>query len=253
MSESFLGRWARRKAEARRAEPPDETAAPAAEQGAPEAESAAEPSEADVSSAAASTPEAEPALSAEEIAELPPIESLAADSDITAFLRKGVPQALRNAALRRIWLLDPKIRDFVGEARDYDWDWNTPGGVPGGGPLRAGEDVAAMVDRMFSRGEAAPQPASEGAAPAGTNDTLSPRHGAEPQAPAEDAAQGAAPDGGGSDAPRAEDTPAGQDGSAPAEAPESLRGDATVQVDPPAAQPQPGLAGKRRHGGAMPV
>ena len=253
MSETFLSRWARRKAQARHADLPDETAAPAAEQVAPEGAPAAEPSEADAFPAAAATAEAEPALSEEEVAALPPIESLAADSDITAFLRKGVPQALRNAALRRVWLLDPKIRDFVGEARDYDWDWNTPGGVPGGGPLQAGEDVAAMVDRMFSRGEAAAQPASERAAPAGTNDTLSPRHGAKPQAPAEDAAQGAAPGGGGSDAPRAEDTPAGPDGSAPAEAPESLRGDATVQVDPPAAQPQPRLAGKRRHGGAMPV
>ena len=120
MSESFLGRWARRKAEARRAEPPDETAAPAAEQGAPETDtdSALPSAETDTSPAAATTSETEPALSAEEIAALPPIESLAADSDITAFLRKGVPQALRNAALRRIWLLDPKIRDFVGEARD---------------------------------------------------------------------------------------------------------------------------------------
>ena len=34
-----------------------------------------------------------------------------------------------------MWALDPKIRDYVGEARDYAYDWNTPGGVPGSGPV----------------------------------------------------------------------------------------------------------------------
>lgn len=92
-------------------------------------------------------PEAD-ALGEEEIAALPDIGTLTAESDITGFLRKSVPPALRNAALRRMWLLDPAIRDFVGPARDYSYDWNTPGGVPGNGPLEPGA-ATAMLRRIF--------------------------------------------------------------------------------------------------------
>ena len=49
-----------------------------------------------------------------------------ADSDLSAFLRKGVPAALKNAAMRQMWSLDPAIRDHVGPA-EYAWDFNTPG------------------------------------------------------------------------------------------------------------------------------
>ena len=42
------------------------------------------------------------------------LEDLTADSDLSAFLREGVPEALRNAALRKMWSLDPAIRDYVG-------------------------------------------------------------------------------------------------------------------------------------------
>ena len=51
-------------------------------------------------------------------------------TDITGFLRKGVPEHLRNAALRKSWALDPAIRNYVNPALDYAYDWNTPGGVP---------------------------------------------------------------------------------------------------------------------------
>ena len=49
-----------------------------------------------------------------DIASLPPIESIDADTDVTAFLRPGVPPDLTRAALRRAWSTDPAIRDFVG-------------------------------------------------------------------------------------------------------------------------------------------
>src|SRR3546814_8539167 len=58
-------------------------------------------------------------------------------------------------------MLDPAIRDFVGHARDYAYDWNTPGGVPGSGALQP-EDVAAMVRRIF--GDFEPEASSSGRA-----------------------------------------------------------------------------------------
>ena len=59
------------------------------------------------------------------------MDELTPETDITVFLRKGVPEFLKNAALRRMWSLDPAIRDYVSEAREYAYDWNVPGGVPG--------------------------------------------------------------------------------------------------------------------------
>jgi hypothetical protein len=132
MSGDFLSRWSRRKLEVQRTEE-EERARP------------------EVPALPVDQEPAADELSPEELAGLPPVESLTAESDIAAFLRKGVPQALRNAALRRAWALDPEIRDYVGHARDYGYDWNVPGGVPGTGPLDAGTDVARMVEDVFGR------------------------------------------------------------------------------------------------------
>jgi hypothetical protein len=65
--------------------------------------------------------------------------------DLSLFMRSGVPVSLRNAALRRMWALDPAIRDRVGDALEYAYDWNIPGNVPGSGPLLPIDDVAAML------------------------------------------------------------------------------------------------------------
>jgi hypothetical protein len=153
MSGEFLSRWSRLKEEARRAErgPQPEAEEPAATAPPPEAEPAS------------MLPE--PELTPEELAALPKLEEITAASDISGFLRRGVPDALRNAALRKMWTLDPAIRDFVGEARDYAYDWNTPGGVPGAGALDAGDDVAAMLRSVFGGSppkEADAQPGVEG-------------------------------------------------------------------------------------------
>jgi hypothetical protein len=151
MSGEFLSRWSRLKEDARRSESgpqPDAAEAPA---GAPPRE--AEP--------ASVLPE--PELTPEELAALPKVEEITAASDISGFLRRGVPDALRNAALRKMWTLDPAIRDFVGEARDYAYDWNTPGGVPGSGALDPADDVAAMVRGVFGDSPpAAPPSEAEG-------------------------------------------------------------------------------------------
>lgn len=134
MSDDFLSRWSRRKDEARR----KTERAPA--------EPAGDPGQ----------PAAEPALAPEEIASLPRIEELTGETDITGFLRPGVPAALRNAALRKMWLLDPAIRDFPGHARDYAYDWNTPESVPGNGLLPSRDEVAAMAQRVLGTPETTP-------------------------------------------------------------------------------------------------
>jgi hypothetical protein len=90
-------------------------------------------------------------------ASLPPIESIDAGSDVSAFLRPGVPADLARAALRRAWVADPAIRDFVGLAENA-WDFNAPGGVPGFEPLRAIDDAWRLAAHLTG---AAPAPAPE--------------------------------------------------------------------------------------------
>src|SRR5882762_639384 len=159
----FLARWSQRKQEAKRPgseAPVDDAATPLG----PSAEGDAEP-EFDLSS-------------------LPKLEDVTQTTDITAFLRKGVPEHLRNAALRKSWALDPAIRNYVNPALEYAYDWNTPGGVPGSSEIGAGMDVARLVSQIMGSGEPG---AVASASDAGT--------GNEPaQTPEHDAAQEPKPD-----------------------------------------------------------
>jgi hypothetical protein len=134
----FLARWSQRKQEAKQPEP--KPAAPAAE--------SAEPS-------GPPAPQGDDATPEFDLSTLPNLEELTGSTDITAFLRKGVPEHLRNAALRKSWALDPAIRNYVNPALEYAYDWNAPGGVPGGGELDAGLDVARLVSQIMG------EPASE--------------------------------------------------------------------------------------------
>ena len=160
MSENFLSRWTRRK-RAVRAAALAERAAPAVSARAPLPEPDAEGAEADLiapqTGPEARPPEPEPAD--DPVLGLPSLEALTAETDLAPFLRAGVPAVLRNAALRRMWSLDPAIRDFVSEAREYAYDWNSPGGVPGLGPLLPSDDVQAMLGRLLG-GAAKATPAS---------------------------------------------------------------------------------------------
>jgi hypothetical protein len=97
-NEPFLNRWARQKREAARDPAPAQPEVP-------------------------ETPDADLSL-------LPAVDELTASSDITGFLQKGVPEALKKLALRRMWALDPSIRDFV-EMAENQWDFNAPGGIHG--------------------------------------------------------------------------------------------------------------------------
>src|SRR5437879_4332432 len=126
--EEFLARWSRRKREAKAAvdaPPPAETPDP-------------------VPSATAENP----ANAEVDLANLPPVESITAATDITAFLRHGIPPELSRAALRRAWAADPAIRDFVGLAENA-WDFNDPHAMPGFGPLDCSEEqLGALLDRI---------------------------------------------------------------------------------------------------------
>jgi hypothetical protein len=144
-NKSFLARWSQRKHEAKRPDRDAPTANPDLPSG-PAAESDAA-QEFDLSS-------------------LPNLEDLTETTDITGFLRKGVPEHLRNAALRKSWVLDPAIRNYVNPALDYAYDWNTPGGVPGSSEIGAAMDVARLVSQIMGSGESSVEPQVPAVAPA---------------------------------------------------------------------------------------
>jgi hypothetical protein len=136
----FLTRWSRLK---RRpdAEPPAPVAEPA-----PVIDP---PDEREVVPAVAQDPDEAERQSI--LASLPSIESITATTDISGFMHRLVPHAIRNAALRAAWTADPAIRDFLNDARDYALDYNTPGMAPGYGPLTESDDVQAMVGQIFGK------------------------------------------------------------------------------------------------------
>jgi hypothetical protein len=150
--EGFLKRWSRRK----RTEAPD----PTAKTESPETLSSNLPGQAGDGSlplpspaqrgkaGMGDSPPGDPAREGHEDdaidpATLPPLETLGPDSDYTVFLRRGVPEALRNAALRKAWMSDPFIRDFRGPA-EYAIDYTTSEF-----DLLPTDDVAKMLERIF--------------------------------------------------------------------------------------------------------
>jgi hypothetical protein len=148
--DGFLKRWSRRKRaepsnlpESETADPPPSNLPPQAREG-----SASSPAPLAGEGREGVRPqgsESQPKPDEETIdpATLPPLESLGPDSDYTVFLKKGVPEALRIAALRKAWMSDPFIRDFRGPA-EYALDYTTVEF-----DLRPTDDVAKMLDRIF--------------------------------------------------------------------------------------------------------
>ena len=100
--ERFISRWARRKSEVKDQKPADQDVASLGpEGGGPPAEIADE--------------------STAEIPDLPDIEGLTEDSDYIPFMQDGVPDELRNMALRKMWRLTPgALPDGLD---DYDDDY----------------------------------------------------------------------------------------------------------------------------------
>jgi hypothetical protein len=144
----FLARWSQRKQEANQPEAEPKQDAPAAAPDVP------------------SKPVADAEVVQEfDLSTLPKLEELTSTTDITAFLRRGVPEHLRNAALRKSWALDPAILNYVNPALEYAYDWNTPGGVPGNGEIDAGMDIARMVSKIMG-GESPAEPSNPASDPA---------------------------------------------------------------------------------------
>jgi hypothetical protein len=67
-----------------------------------------------------------------DLASLPPIESISAGTNIHSFMQPGVPAELTRAALRRAWVSEPAIRDFIGISENQ-WDFTDPTAIPGSG------------------------------------------------------------------------------------------------------------------------
>ena len=151
--EDFLKRWSRRKREVAAAE------GARSDESETKADAVAEVTPPD-RAAGADKPEAE-----FDPATLPPVESITALSDATAFLRAGVPADLTRAALRRVWTVDPAIRDFVGLAENA-WDFTDPNAMPGFGPLEDTEQVrrmiASVVDSISKQAKEAAEGSPEG-------------------------------------------------------------------------------------------
>ena len=148
--ENFLTRWSRRKAEA---EQPADRARDANEK----ADQQKQPDD-----VAAEAKKEERTNEAEEVdlSKLPPIESIGPETDIRAFLQKGIPPELTRAALRRVWTSDPTIRNFIGIAENQ-YDFATGSDIPGFGPLTPADDVARMVSQIMREGVPRPPSLSE--------------------------------------------------------------------------------------------
>src|SRR5215813_7393988 len=143
--ENFIARWSRRKREA--ADDAEATKSSAAPDAAAEG---AHPSE-DQSDTALGRSDACRSPEAEfDPTKLPPIETITAETDITAFLAPSVPPELTRAALRRAWAADPKIRDFIGLSEN-SWDFNAPGAMTGFGPLEMTDELRQQIARMVGR------------------------------------------------------------------------------------------------------
>ncbi len=187
--DGFLSRWSRRKQDAARAAP---AAARPAEPSAADIAAARAAAEARAAQAAADAAarEADEAREREAIlARLPKLEDLQADSDFSGFMHPLVPPPLRSAALARLWILDPAIRTYEDPARDYAWNWNVPGGAPGGGPPPTAEEVQSTLKSLFKRFETEERVADLSAPPAEM-----PAAPEQPEAPAVEGTPEAKPD-----------------------------------------------------------
>jgi hypothetical protein len=171
----FLKRWSRRKLKA------DEPGEPAPPQQAEEKS----PPDQTVAAADPVPSNNEPREPAFDLARLPSLDSIEAGTDITGFLKPGVPPELTRAALRRAWVADPAIRDFVGLSEN-SWDFNS-GSIPGFGTISP-EDVARLVSQLQQFASAAPAAPAEPVEAAPASKLPPPKTETAPPAPTQVAA-----------------------------------------------------------------
>lgn len=151
--EGFLSRWSRRKQAVR--DGAEDEIVPVAEAEATTA--VAEPEEA----------EDDPELLANKAAaEAVDLESLTPKSDMSVFLKKGVPKALKAAAFRKLWASDPVFAVLDG-LNDYDEDFRAVDTLAtefrtawevGKGYKAKAEEMAAEAERLAKEASAAPTP-----------------------------------------------------------------------------------------------
>ncbi|MBI4273267.1 MAG: DUF3306 domain-containing protein [Rhizobiales bacterium] len=153
--ENFLARWSRRKL--------DDEESVTTDKADNKARQPIQPASVPTKDAATSEGKTEPAF---DLSKLPSLDSITADTDIRAFWLPGVPESLRHAALRRAWMADPGIRDFVGLA-EYAWDFTATDSMRGFGPLDPAE-VPRLI-REFLLPREAEVPKVEDASPAPTS------------------------------------------------------------------------------------
>lgn len=151
--ENFLQRWSRRKLAQPSPPSPKQAKRQQHETDDPPTPSAAAPALHDAAAIGGDQNQAfDPA-------NLPSIDSIDATSDVSAFLRPGVPPDLTRAALRRAWTSDPAIRDFVGLVEN-GWDFNNPEAMGGFGTISA-DEVARLASHLIGQ---LPEAADAGAA-----------------------------------------------------------------------------------------
>lgn len=159
--ENFLTRWSRRKRE------PEEQPAVAASEATPQ--KPVEEGQGVEKQGAEGVKPVDPAP-AFDPATLPSLDSIGEKTDISVFLKAGVPGDLRLAALRRAWVTDPAIRDFKGLAEN-DWDFTMPNETMGFGTIDPGFDTKKMLSEVFGETPRTAAPAQE--APAEVEKTAS--------------------------------------------------------------------------------
>ncbi len=135
--EGVFSAWSRRKRAARKADEANEV-------------EAAERNAQEIRTGAVAEPEGVE-VDEQYLASLPTIDEVTGQTDLQPFLKHGVPSALRNAAMRKVWLANALIRDHDDPAVDYAWDWNAPDGVPGAGGTLNREGVTKMVKDLVNR------------------------------------------------------------------------------------------------------
>jgi hypothetical protein len=210
--DNFLSRWSRRKQEAG--------------QGAEKENKKSETDEAVSASAPENhgKPAAAPEIPEFDVKSLPTIDSISAETDISAFMRAGVPETLKHTALRRAWSSDPTIRDFVGLNENY-WDAAGPDGIAGFGDLDPNLDVKRMVSELFGETPQQQIPSEPGVDRVADSPPSPPRDTSEP-------------------------VPLPAEASPPAEDVSQSNKIAAAQTEPQESAPDKKFT--RRHGGAMP-
>jgi hypothetical protein len=173
-AEGFLSRWARLKREADETPQTSQddastTPSPETPRGAPSADSVAP---------CGTAPADELGV---DLSALPSIDSITAATDIRGFLAPGVPAELTRAALRRAWVADPKIRDFIGIAENQ-WDFTATDSIPGFGPLGPLDDVRRMLARVMGDRDEEPERPAASEVVASAENTADLAAGGEPTA-----------------------------------------------------------------------